>query len=96
MAVKKQALDWQPIETAPMDGTWVLGFWRNGERNYPGHMQSVHYMTEHRLARRYGGSANKYSEGWWSQSDREMTDDPDFWAPLPNQPRRRPVKAPRP
>ena len=62
---------WQPIETAPKDGTSILGFWANGEM----HTGSVWRSHARGLVE------------WCPEFDTEKEWDlPSHWQQLPNPP----------
>ena len=70
--------DWQPIETAPKDGTNILAWpcsdgW--GDEYFPYVVQWV--------------DANEYHEGMWREAAGEKYDwfNPTHWMPLPEPPK---------
>lgn len=63
---------WQPIETAPKDGTWVLLYWPMTRTNV--------VVSGHFYAARDG------EEFWWSQPRVESSKEPTHWMPLPVPP----------
>ena len=69
------AENWQPIETAPKDGTAVLGFWSS---SYP--------QVE---AHQYG--ITRFRDGGWESADYEAEAyaRPSNWRPLPSPPRQK-------
>lgn len=74
-----QAPQWQPIETAPKDGTPILGLWMPS----PGTYTRV-------SGNNYGITAFDDDAGFWSLVDDGDEPDevmrPDFWMPLPAAP----------
>ena len=74
MGLEEELMDWQPIETAPKDGRWVLvcgGNWR---------VIMAWYALNPRIDRAYW----KVSDEW---DDYELADDqPTHWMPLPEPP----------
>ncbi len=69
-------MEWQPIETAPRDGSSVLLF--DGERvSYGGWIDVEAQGCEE-------SEADLISEGWWSVDLRENA--PTHWMPLPDPP----------
>ena len=72
-----QKPQWQPIETAPEDGTVVLGYCPYDDK-YP-NMSSIYPI-------RFNG--RKYAEGWYSQTTDGDDDgvEPTHWMPLPDAP----------
>jgi hypothetical protein len=66
--------DWQPIETAPKDGAWIL---LRGESGYVNRPYRAHV----------GRWVTGRDGGWWEESeDAYFTDDgdePTHWMPLP-------------
>lgn len=71
---------WQPIETAPKDGTTVIGFWC-GSRGAIGVVNGTNY----------GITAFNPDRGeWYNASEADNVYDewarPDFWRPLPAPP----------
>lgn len=69
-------MDWQPIETAPKDGTLILTFYPelHGQERY-----SLRYWSR--------GDWGNIKEAWsdqWRQI--KPSNDPTFWAPLPSPP----------
>lgn len=78
--------NWQPIETAPLDGTEVFVYVR-GDSLYP---TVASYKTKAYFLEEYGDE-NYMEEGWyWSfgyPSDfHEDTIEPTHWMPLPLPP----------
>ena len=79
--------EWQPIETAPRDGTWILAT-RKGEEFF-----KCRWMTAYTLAEEYGGSACDYIQACWDDGDIQTCWDdgdneatPTHWMPLPDPP----------
>ena len=71
--------EWQPIETAPRDGTSILGF-RPGD-TFSGHMITAIYWC----------GSSPVDSGWWAlceAGDHSASDefDPTHWMPLPEPP----------
>jgi hypothetical protein len=66
---------WQPIETAPKDGTLVIAFYadRHGHGRY-----SLRYWA--------AGDWGARSEGWSDQHRQLRSSDPTHWMPLPPPP----------
>ena len=65
-------MTWQPIDTAPKDGTPVLACWKeNGVWHYVVIWRSRHQVYPWRSFER-----NAYPEDW-----------PEYWASLPEPPR---------
>jgi hypothetical protein len=66
--------EWQPIETAPKDGTEVLIFDANAKKGYVGDTPNVAYWDDSREA------------GWWGSYETEQTrpHTPTHWMPLPS------------
>jgi hypothetical protein len=79
VAANEEAMsEWQPIETAPTDGTWVL-VWGPSQR-----WSSV-MMAWFALNHRSGKAYWKDSTEW---DDYELVDDqPTHWMPLPEPPK---------
>jgi hypothetical protein len=76
--------DWQPIESAPKDGTWILvsGF-RLGKEKTVSHRYAVvayYLLTERRPE----------LGGYWffGSKDNQIVKDPIYWMLLPEEPRR--------
>jgi uncharacterized protein DUF551 len=77
--------EWQPIETAPKDGTWILGWMPydsgGGEAGFAYVMAYSKFGNE--AARvRYGG------EGYWHEAggEADWMLGPTHWMPLPKAP----------
>lgn len=66
---------WQPIETAPKDGTWVLGV-----------VSGIHHNGEH-----YIPAVVHWDNGLWTENETAGSDDEDWhlthWMPLPLPPK---------
>lgn len=67
----KGSLGWQPIETAPKDGSWLLGYDRDAE-TYGG--------KTHKVIRWKGG-------WWTQWSEHDGVCNATHWMPLPQSPR---------
>ena len=70
LAAYERAL-WQPIETAPMDGSEVL-VWDGSERVHIGWW--------------WNGGGNQYAEGWLAADEEDGRITPTQWRPLPAGP----------
>ena len=70
-------MDWQPIETAPKDGTWFLG-WRNG-----------YYEQDRVQVFRWHEATLPQDSGWMNAPDNHehgFDYEPTHWMPLPEPP----------
>lgn len=69
--------DWQPIETAPKDGSLILCFYANryGQDRY-----SLRYWAQG------DWPPSGRTEGWCDQHRQLRKNDPTHWTPLPNPP----------
>lgn len=71
--------DWQPIETAPRDGT-EIDLWTRDEDGFPGRIPDGAWRTRDGLT------------GWYARSERgwmrieEFAYEPTHWMPLPAPP----------
>lgn len=65
--------EWQPIETAPQDGTPVLGFWKGDGR----HVDERNYAL------------TLFERGTWLDALDSSVEygDPNHWMPLPEPPK---------
>jgi hypothetical protein len=66
---------WQPIETAPKDGTSILGYWATGGK-HDCSMYACKYVSGHPSLR----------QGWWQTNEDYPTSPPTHWMPLPPPP----------
>lgn len=66
---------WQPIETAPKDGTWIIALADCGNPNFAGH-GVVQWRGDGRTANAHG----------WYDDRVQMMDDATHWMPLPSPP----------
>lgn len=71
-AVKSQNMNWQKIETAPKDGTWVLVC--NEKYYYP---ETAAFKTYH---------PNAQGEPTWRSKSMGTKIYPTHWMPLPDKP----------
>ena len=83
--------EWQPIETAPHDGTWILVTGFRQQHNGPiSHMFAVAAF----FPRSEKNPMGPYE--WFYGTKREQyIDSPTHWMPLPNQLPPKPVKPKR-
>jgi hypothetical protein len=65
-------MDWQPIETAPTDGTWMLLYWP---------MTRTSVVVSGQYYR-----ANDGDEFWYSLPRVDSDKEPTHWMPLPAPP----------
>ena len=72
---KGHEMEWQPIETAPRDGTYVLLYWPRGDGIHETVVEG-HFYT-----------ARDGDEFWWAVSRLEDRTDPTHWLPLPAPPK---------
>jgi hypothetical protein len=68
-------MKWQPIESAPKDGTEILGWDKEGK----------YASVSFKVTRYYCNWENKYrdSKSWWKGN---VTCTPTHWMPLPKPP----------
>ncbi|CAB4188119.1 Domain of unknown function DUF551 [uncultured Caudovirales phage] len=66
--------EWQPIETAPKDGTWILGYWRDQRiTEYP-RVIFANDCSQHDV--------------WYTADNRDFGPVyPTHWMPLPEPPK---------
>ena len=64
---------WQPIATAPRDGTRIIGSW---VKEAPGAWDAevVHFDPEH----------THWKGNWWNPNYHDPVDEPDWWMPIPS------------
>jgi hypothetical protein len=83
---------WQPIETAPKDGTWILcwSVTKDEEPKYPQRVK-LWFWDQHRSRSRYT-KYNPGGHGAWSYDDKILHQssgeeyEPTHWMPLPEPP----------
>lgn len=84
VAELEKALAWQPIETAPKDGTDVLitggTYWYDAET-----FQTEYPFSQVKIARHYKGQ-DEWNGGHGSEYDAEYWHKPTHWMPLPPAP----------
>lgn len=85
-SVSSLAVEWQPIETAPRDGTFFLGF---DPRGLQGHgIGAIRwYARDYHTYELIEGDTYKQitkSSGWWDGDDE--CQHPTHWTPLPPRP----------
>lgn len=75
---------WQPIETAPKDGRWLLCAERQDDVG-----QSWPYVSVARWDADYPcvEDSDEWAYGEWVASPNEAVIDPTHWMPLPEPPR---------
>lgn len=61
---------WQPIETAPKDGTWIIAWYAGSKIMQP----------------TYWGFPNGSDEEWWCEFDGDSVSAPSHWMSLPTPP----------
>lgn len=75
--------EWQPIETAPKDGRYIIGlsFFTSGEWSSA---NICRWQTAEQIAENEGwGDASEFEEGWDCEGDQVS---PRFWIPMPTIP----------
>lgn len=70
--------EWQPIETAPKDGTAVWAI----EDGAPHGLTMPHYVVVF-----WAPSARYSARGFWQCADRALVAQPTHWMPLPDPPK---------
>ena len=70
-------MDWQPIETAPRDGTVFMAYRRDAG------ILNIHYVSPADL----NVGSDDYECRWWTTDGQDLTSDmPTHWMPLPLPP----------
>jgi len=83
-------MEWQPIETAPKDGTEVIACFSN---NYGFQENPTTYgpwtcaFRNGKWMASWGDRAVIYSESWAGTEYQEAEIDPTHWMPLPSPPK---------
>lgn len=71
-------MDWQPIETAPKDGTKILGYSHGGKFNFQGCVETV--------GRHWGVLSYNPNVNEWDLNNYGSKHLPTYWQPLPEPP----------
>jgi hypothetical protein len=71
--------EWQPIETAPKDGTHIIGLFND----WLGDCVSVTWYNKKSYSKKYGKTTFKKVKGWQNALNE---DKPTHWIPLPKLP----------
>lgn len=73
--------DWQPIETAPKDGSYITAgsFGPSDELKWVKHSR---WITAEECASDYGGGPEDYRDGWTDGDDEDEECFPTHWSPL--------------
>ena len=66
--------EWQPIDTAPKDGTWIWAF-------YP---RKFRHWDQYAVARWLDTPGN--NSMWWDAAEHRDDEQPTHWRPLPPPP----------
>ena len=73
-------MDWQPISTAPRDGTWFLAWRAGGGSQTVDSMYFVCWSAVYARTHKGRVQAHKIGEGW------NLDPAPTHWMPLPQPP----------
>ena len=76
-------MDWQPIETAPMDGEPIL-IWKADERCVGEYMMSAYWDDRQDCYVPVGGM---HKQGYYSNVAQRNQGYPTHWMPLPEPPK---------
>lgn len=86
-------MDWQPIETAPKDGTAILLYWPRYSGETTSHIAIGAFKTNYRIERASVAERGKMMPSYFSDSseldDYDMAvpeNAPSHWMPLPQPP----------
>ncbi len=76
-------MDWQPIETAPRDGTFILAIVAPNDSRHLGHQSGRAFVIRHE-----GVTVSGFDRGWAVYPGFGGASDCDFshWIPLPPPP----------
>lgn len=69
--------EWQPIESAPKDGTQIIGQWPSYDKNYGPHVGPIAWE------RKWYMLGHKVWEGWWCVGGGLPNKEPTHWQPYP-------------
>lgn len=82
-------MKWQPIATAPKDGTEIIGiFWKqyHVDKKPTIHGPWTVAFRDGKWMASWGDARVLHSEGWWGTEYEEAPLDPTHWMPLPEPP----------
>ena len=74
--------DWQPIETAPRDGTWILLTGGSIEYSWDGDSQPAAVVGQYAIAL----TTERWQFAWYDGGYYGEYVDPTHWMPLPEPP----------
>jgi hypothetical protein len=80
-------VDWQPIETAPKDGTLILVSVKQGISSSGGGMRGTTWWNKTVPAAWQRDAWYAYSPSWWGEIRNEV----NGWMPLPEPPKIEPA-----
>lgn len=69
---------WQPIETAPKDGTQVIAQWPSYSKHVVAHVGAVQWKNE------WYELGGRMWDGWWCVGGGLPAKEPTHWQPFPN------------
>ena len=82
-------MDWQPIETAPKDGTWILV--SGGKAGFDDYMKEIESWPQCMVAfcepARDEWSRDYWAVCFWDGGWRTDYESPTHWMPLPEPPK---------
>ena len=73
--------EWKDIETAPTDGTVVIGTWPGFNPDIPMHVGPMEYRTDW-----WWPLTGKLYTGWCAVGSGPTAKDPTGWVPMPSPP----------
>lgn len=78
-------MEWQPIETAPRDGRYIIASrFRNGDELC--WVQHSRWITVAEIIEMQGGDEDDWDAGWTEGNEEEEPIYPTHWMPLPPPP----------